>query len=716
MMEHFVTDRDATTYTITIDDAFKNAGQVPGVEVWRVENFRMIRVEEKKYGSFYSGDCYLILKTYKNRYGSLEWNIHYWLGEESSQDEHGTVAIKAVELDESLGGKPIQHREVMLYESDLFLSAFPNGVAYLDGGTASGFVHVEKGEYLTRLFRVKGKRLVRIWKVKCDVSSLNKSDSFILDTDNLVYVWNGPNSHPKEKLRATNFATQLKDNEKSGRGTVKILQHWKVADEFYRYLNGTWKDIPDSTSDSESDEVFDAEFKQNLQLFRVSDESQQIRVDEIARAPLKQKLLNSQDCFIVNAGKYGIYVWIGTRCSLKEKACAVKAAEEFLKVYKCPKWTLITKVHENSETVVFKSFFRDWKDNTEKDQLESKAKKMFDELSFDLSELSLHAKSAGTAANFMPDSCDGKIECLKLVPQKWILDEVPSRHFGLFYDDTCYVIKYKSEKQKLLYLWRGNRCGETSETVLEEMVNSLEDDMGNDIIKVSFVSGKEPEHFLRLFKGKLIIRHAKAANEERQLYHIKGSTPLNIRAKQVKCLTTSLNSDDSFIAFDPNKVFIWYGKFSNDLEKQFAQNMVKYLHEKTPSIIKEERETNDFWSILGAKRADRSYVDIVQERHEAMRLSDARLFHCYHTGKCFKIEEIHNLSLDELIEDDVMLMDDGDVIFVWIGNGSSDVERLSATKMAQKYLSNDPASARYGTPIITIHQGSEPKSFLDNFD
>ena len=119
----------------------------------------MIPVPQEAFGKFYQGDAYIVFNSSKNEFRSrLETHIHFWIGEKASQDEYTVAAVKSVELDDLLGGGPIQHREVQGYESGQFKSYFKNGIQILDGGVSSGFNHVVINDKTPKLFIVKGKR------------------------------------------------------------------------------------------------------------------------------------------------------------------------------------------------------------------------------------------------------------------------------------------------------------------------------------------------------------------------------------------------------------------------------------------------------------------------------------------------------------------------------------------------------------------------------
>uniref|UniRef100_A0AC34Q451 Gelsolin-like domain-containing protein n=1 Tax=Panagrolaimus sp. JU765 TaxID=591449 RepID=A0AC34Q451_9BILA len=106
------------------DPKFKNAGKTRGLQIWRIKKFDLEEIPKELYGNFFEGDSYIILNTKSDN----AFDVHFWLGKNTTQDEMGTAAIKTVELDDALGGLPVQYRELQNHESPLFFTYFKNGI------------------------------------------------------------------------------------------------------------------------------------------------------------------------------------------------------------------------------------------------------------------------------------------------------------------------------------------------------------------------------------------------------------------------------------------------------------------------------------------------------------------------------------------------------------------------------------------------------------
>jgi len=139
--------------------------------VWRVQKLQLVPVGETDWGKFYSGDCYLV---FDGRHGGD--HIYYWIGRHSSQDEQTVAAIKAVELDNLFSGQPVQHREVMGYESQNFRKLFQGGVICLVGGVESGLKQVTDQEHVARLFQVGGGKVPILREVELDWANINHGE------------------------------------------------------------------------------------------------------------------------------------------------------------------------------------------------------------------------------------------------------------------------------------------------------------------------------------------------------------------------------------------------------------------------------------------------------------------------------------------------------------------------------------------------------------
>lgn len=346
---------------------FANAGKTPGLEIWRIENFEPIPYPKSDYGKFYTGDSYIVMNTKDSGKGSLTWDIHFWLGQNTTQDESGSAALLTVQLDDGLGGGPVQYREAQGYESELFLSYFKNNVRYLPGGVKSGFHHTDINPTdPVKLYQVKGKKKIRTTQVPVSVKSMNQGDCYLLVSKDEIYIFCGEKSKGTERLTAAQVANEIRDEDLKGRGHVTKIEVGSSATEeiekFFKILgSGSLKDVAPAPA-TDDDETFEKQVENDVILYKVSDASGSLKVEKVSSKPLKQAELKTDDCFILDTKTAGIYVWIGKKATTQEKQAALKNGEEFIKQNKYPSWTPITRVVEGTENTPFKKYFSDWKD------------------------------------------------------------------------------------------------------------------------------------------------------------------------------------------------------------------------------------------------------------------------------------------------------------------------------------------------------------------
>jgi len=340
---------------------FVGSGQKPGLEIWRVENrrtksdtpdFGVKRWPKEDYGSFYSGDSYLVLNTYRVKVDGKEtdklgWDVHFWLGKESSQDEIGVAAYKAVELDDLLDDGPVQHREVQGSESALFQSYF-KGIHYMEGGIASGFRQVKPDEYKPRLFQVRRTRkTVRAFEVPVKATSLNNGDVFILDNGLSVFMFIGEHANAFEKMKGGALASGIVS---ARQGKAKFFP--EPSDDFWKVLGGSVKDVAPATEDGEeddSDRPIDAD---KVKLFRLSDASGKLTFSKEREGRITEDHLDGNDVFIVDCD-IEIFVWVGKGASKSEKSQCMKYAMDYLKSQGKPATIPVTRIIQGQIHHVF---------------------------------------------------------------------------------------------------------------------------------------------------------------------------------------------------------------------------------------------------------------------------------------------------------------------------------------------------------------------------
>ncbi|KAI1888925.1 hypothetical protein AGOR_G00173780 [Albula goreensis] len=679
-------------------EAFKNIQRKPGLQIWTINKMEMVPVPQQAFGNFFEGDCYIVLHESKD--SAHTKNIHYWIGNTSSQDEQGAAAI---------------------------YSYFKNGIIYKKGGVASGFQHVETNVYnIRRLLQIKGRKHVKATEVPVSWDSFNSGDIFLLDMGKVIVQWNGPQSNRREKLKAVLLAQDIRDRERGGRAQIGVVEGGDEDDspELMKIMRAVLGQREGHLREAVPDDKPSVQQTGSVRLYHVSDASGNLVVQEVATQPLTQDLLRSSDCYIVDQGGASIFLWKGKDASRDERRAALGRAVGFIKAKNYPSTTKVEVMAEGGESAMFKHLFKSWRD---KDQTQGlgrthsvgKIAKVSQD-KFDVMEL--HARPELAAQQRMVDDASGEVQVWRI--ENLELQELHPSSYGQFYGGDCYLVLYSYKRanrlQYILYMWLGRHATQDEITACAYQAVNVDNRYNGEPVQVRVTMGKEPRHFLAIFKGKLIIFEGGTGRagvvssnpSDSRLFQVRGAHEFNTKATEVPARSSSLNTNDVFLLKTDRVCYLWYGKGCSGDEREMAKYVADLLSKQDKQVVAEGKEPAEFWVALGGKSpyASDKRFQVEEPAHSP------RLFECSNQTGRFMITEVDDFAQDDLDEEDVMLLDTWEEIFLWLGSSANEYETKQACASAVEYLKTHPANRDPGTAIITVKQGHEPPTFTGWFN
>lgn len=291
----------------------------------------------------------------------------------------------------------------------------------------------------------------------------------------------------------------------------------------------------------------------------------------------------------------------------------------------------------------------------------------------------------------------------------------------------------------VVYFWQGRQASKmgwlTFTFSLQKKFESL---FNNKLEVIQMHQQQENIKFLSHFRQKFIIHHGKRKiglpDRPIGFYHLRSNkNPLTLRCIEVEPDSSKLSSGSCFLlrvklsssregdilpsngqasAGSMSKIYLWIGSRSVPSEARIAEELAreKFLEDgKSPDVISinEGQEPDEFWNLLGGRKSYETDVEFMKS---------ARLFRCSNDKGYFSIsEKCSDFCQDDLSDDDIMILDNGSQVFLWIGPKSSEVEVKLAYKSAQVYVQNlrlkDPTPRQL---MLTI-KGKESKKFTKCF-
>eukprot|EP01127_Copromyxa_protea_P006780 TRINITY_DN16767_c0_g1_i1.p1 TRINITY_DN16767_c0_g1~~TRINITY_DN16767_c0_g1_i1.p1 ORF type:complete len:856 (-),score=218.45 TRINITY_DN16767_c0_g1_i1:48-2615(-) len=718
-----------------------NVGEKAGLSIWRIDNRskQLTKEQTSTRAVLKSDDCYVLLYTKIDICGGPStYSVFLWVGKTTQVEDFANEKVD--DLVASIG-ECSRTRESQENESKEFHGYFKQGIQYVEPLSLKKQINLRDGDYPTRLYKLKGRRNIRLSLVEISPNALNSGDVFILDDDSTIYQWNGKAASRMEKGKALDLTTRLRDERMNRlKAEIVVMKEGMESEEFWKILGGKGVVAPAGNDDEEWENLAIKDHK----LYRV---------EGMPPAPLTlhpvdteghhfhRKHLDNDFSHIFDTGSQ-LFIWNGRGSPPEVKVEMPNRARQFLKEQGRPETIPVTVCPMGVEPALFKTHFlgsfTEYIDTQEafegRIKVSNKTAGTLRQEKVNVDAL-LHPEKYAIAreefAEYIPSAQqEGEVVLHKefkvFYVDKKQLHDLPLEEYGIFYSGQAYVVQYTvrpegGTRKFVVYHWHGRNASVQDKGSASLLAQTLSSKFGRGCTLCRVVQNKEPEHFLSHFQGYMCVRTGKrdtwltTTADKPKLYQIRGDTELTATASQVEAIAASLNSADVYVLETAQKIFIWQGKGSNEFERKSATVLCDRVQEQVGSkekvVIDEEAEPEEFWKELGGKAA------YSNEPHRQSRDLKVRLFQCSARTGVFKVIEILNFCQDDLDDDDVMLLDTYREVYIWIGTKANKKEKEKAMTrdVAQEYIELADDGRDKDSPIYSIDAGQEPIQFTSYF-
>eukprot|EP00339_Tiarina_fusa_P025590 CAMPEP_0117014286 /NCGR_PEP_ID=MMETSP0472-20121206/11617_1 /TAXON_ID=693140 ORGANISM="Tiarina fusus, Strain LIS" /NCGR_SAMPLE_ID=MMETSP0472 /ASSEMBLY_ACC=CAM_ASM_000603 /LENGTH=1143 /DNA_ID=CAMNT_0004717805 /DNA_START=62 /DNA_END=3493 /DNA_ORIENTATION=- len=728
----------------------------------------------ESHGSFHVERAYIILHTSFSS-GFYHYRLHTWVGPECSEEMKKQAEERLSELEAGLVMDDLETitREFKGEEREEFRAYFDKPIEYVESvtlKTTTGPNYLDK-----TMYQIKGRNNVHCKRVDARPENLNSGDVFVLEDSFGIYQFNGRKSNKMERGKALDFGVQLRiernarvrvhiidegnpqcehENNKFW-AALRLDRDAKgefILPEGHEQSGAvgatpTGLELPITPPEESGDDIeFENNYVASWKMYEIRPialpedgiPSEDIEIELVpaemgsTKGPLVSQL-SDWNVVILDCDTE-IFVWYGNFSSEKARKLARGKAKELADEETRDPCTVVTKVRQQTETYMFKEkFVGSWGEYADFDFTEEHirgniANLQQEDVNIDCMYFPEKYANASEDRILPIPNFDKAIESSREIYLVGEHDkiELPESEHGIFYSGNCYLMMYElkfgvdhagnDKSRHIVYFWQGWHASREDKGLSALLAGDVAKRLRfSQVVRV--IQNKEPDHFLSHFAPAMIVCLGKRPSTVvdpfigKRLYHIRGTNEVNVNACETVPLARNLNTNDSFVLVNSQKVFIWNGLGSNGYEKLASESLASKIKDGEVYEVEEGDEGEAFWEILGSKG---EYVD-----HKKFREGDisAVFFECTNTIGVFKVYRLEEFAQQDLLSRNCVLIDGGDTIFVWVGSDANEKCKEMTLDTAQKYIDyvSDEHPKRPECKIVTVLAGSESLEFQAYF-